>query len=133
MFHLRVLIFKNAVCYTTFCKLKFTFCSYKIPTSASLEMERKNNLHEGLPWWLSDKNPSSNAGDAGWIPDLGRSHWRQSKLSPEPQLLSLRSRAHEQRLLSPCATTTEVRAPRRLCSATRKATAMRSPLMATRE
>ena len=27
----------------------------------------------GLPWWLSVKDPSVNAGDAGSIPGLGRS------------------------------------------------------------
>ena len=28
-----------------------------------------------LPWWLSGKNPPANAGDAGFIPGLGRSPW----------------------------------------------------------
>ena len=28
---------------------------------------------EGLPWWLSGKNPSANAGDAGLVPRLGKS------------------------------------------------------------
>ena len=28
---------------------------------------------EGLLWWLSDKNPPANAGDAGWIPGSERS------------------------------------------------------------
>ena len=31
----------------------------------------------GLPWWLSGKEPTCNArdaGDAGSIPELGRSH-----------------------------------------------------------
>ena len=27
----------------------------------------------GLPWRLTVKNPPANAGDAGWIPGLGRS------------------------------------------------------------
>ena len=36
----------------------------------------------------------------------------QSNWAHAPQLLSLRSRAHEPRLLSPHATTTEARTPR---------------------
>ena len=36
----------------------------------------------------------------------------RSNLARAPQLQSLRSRAHEPQLLSPCATTTEAHAPR---------------------
>ena len=43
-----------------------------------------------------------------------------------PQLLNLCSRAREPQLLSPCATTTEARAPRARAPQ-REATAMRSP------
>ena len=58
------------------------------------------------------KNPSANAGDTGLSPGLGRSHMPWSNKARVPQLLSLRSRACEPQLLSPCATTTEARVPR---------------------
>ena len=32
-------------------------------------------LYWGLPWWLSSKAPTCNAGDAGPIPGLGRFPW----------------------------------------------------------
>ena len=57
------------------------------------------------------KNPPANVGDAGLSPGLGRSHMPQSNKARAPQLLSLRSRAHEPQLLSPRTTTTEARAP----------------------
>ena len=59
-------------------------------------------------------NPPANAGDRGSIPGLGRSHMPRSNSAREPQLPSLRSRVQEPQLLSPCATTTEARAPRAL-------------------
>ena len=49
-----------------------------------------------------------------------------------PQLLSLRSRAHEPQLLSPRATATEARVPRARALQQREATAMRSLHTATR-
>ena len=58
------------------------------------------------------KNPPANAGDTGLSPGLGSSHMPWSTKARVPQLLSLRSRAHEPQLLSPFATTTETRAPR---------------------
>ena len=58
------------------------------------------------------KNPSANAGDTGSSPGLGRSHMPRSNEARAPQLLSLRSRARNPQLLSPCATTTEACAPR---------------------
>ena len=57
-------------------------------------------------------NPPTKAGDMGSSPGPGSSHMLQSKETRTPQLLSLRSRAHEPQLLSPCATTTEACAPR---------------------
>ena len=48
-----------------------------------------------------DKNLPANAGDMGLIPGLGRSHTLWSSLACVPQLLSLRSRAHELQLLKP--------------------------------
>ena len=57
-----------------------------------------------------DKNPPDNAGDMGSSPGPGRSHMPWSNEARAPQLLSLRSRAHEPQLLSPCATTTEAHA-----------------------
>ena len=59
----------------------------------------------GFPGGTVVKNPPANAGDTGSIPGPGRSHM-------PPQLLNLRSRAHEPQLLSPHATTTEARTPR---------------------
>ena len=58
------------------------------------------------------KNPPANAGDMGASPGPGRSHMPRSNEARAPQLLSLRSRAHEPQLLSPSATTTEAHAPR---------------------
>ena len=45
------------------------------------------------------KNPPANAGDTGSSPGPGRSHMLQSNQARVPQLLSLRSRAHEPQLL----------------------------------
>ena len=47
------------------------------------------------------KNPPANAGDMGSIPGPERSHMPQSNYACVPQLLSLRSRAHEPQLLKP--------------------------------
>ena len=58
------------------------------------------------------KNPPANAGDTGSSPGPGRSHMPQSNEVHAPQLVSLCSRACEPQLLSPRATTTEVRVPR---------------------
>ena len=52
------------------------------------------------------ENLPANAGDTGSSPGLGGSHVPWSSWAREPQLLSLRSRAHEPQLLSPCTTTT---------------------------
>jgi len=49
------------------------------------------------------KNPHANAGDMGLILDPGRSHTPWSNKASAPQLLSMRSRAQEPQLLSPCA------------------------------
>ena len=57
---------------------------------------------------------------------------RKNYKSHGPQLLSLRSRAHELQLLSPRVETTEVRVPR-TCALPREATEIRSPGTATRE
>ena len=58
------------------------------------------------------KNPPASAGDTGSSPGPGKSHVPRSNQARAPKLLSLRSRAQEPQLLSPCATTTEARAPR---------------------
>ena len=50
----------------------------------------------------------------GFNPCSGKIPHATEELSPVPQLLSLRSRAHEPQLLSPRAATTEARAPRAL-------------------
>ena len=65
----------------------------------------------GFPGGAVVENPPAKAGDTGSSPGLGRSHMPRSDCAREPQLLSLRSRAHEPQLLSPCATTTEARVP----------------------
>ena len=58
------------------------------------------------------EDPPANAGDTGSSPGPGRSHMPRSNEAHAPQLLSLRSRAREPQLLSPCATTTEACMPR---------------------
>ena len=58
------------------------------------------------------KNLPANAGDTGLSPGPGKSHMPWSNEARAPQLLSLHSRACEPQLLSPCAATTEARAPR---------------------
>ena len=55
------------------------------------------------------KNPPANAGDTGSIPGPGRSHVPRSNKARVPQLLSLRSRAHEPQLLKPARLETELR------------------------
>ena len=47
------------------------------------------------------KNPPANTGDTGSSPGPGRSHMPRSNYARVPQLLSLRSRAHEPQLLKP--------------------------------
>ena len=60
------------------------------------------------------KNLPANAGDTVSSPGPGRSHVPWSNEAHVPQLLSLRSRAPKPQLLSPCAITTEARAPQLL-------------------
>ena len=47
------------------------------------------------------KNPLAKAGDMGLSPGLGRSHMPRSHKARAPQLLSLRSRAHEPQIVKP--------------------------------
>ena len=63
----------------------------------------------GFPGGAVVKNPPANAGDTGSSPGPGRSRMPRSNSAPAPQLLSLRSRACEPKLLSPPATTTGAR------------------------
>ena len=58
------------------------------------------------------KNAPASAGDTASSPGPGRSHMPRSNQTHVPQLLSLRSRAHEPKLLSPSTTTTEACVPR---------------------
>ena len=58
---------------------------------------------QGFPGGSVIKNLPANAGDAGFIPDLGRSHKLWSNKAHELQLLNLCSRAREPQLLNPCA------------------------------
>ena len=68
------------------------------------------NQRRDFPGGAVVKNPPASAGSTGSSP--GSSHMPRSNWAHAPQLLSLRSRAREPQLLSPCATTTEARAPR---------------------
>ena len=77
-------------------------------------MECKLCLNKALKNKNKKKNLPANAGDTGLIPGPGRSHMQRSNQARVPQLLSLRSRAHEPQLLSPRATTTEACASRAL-------------------
>ena len=70
------------------------------------------NVLTGFPDRTVVKNPPASAGHTGLSPGSGRSHMPRSSWARAPQLLSLSSRAHEPRLLSPHATTTEACAPR---------------------
>ena len=47
------------------------------------------------------KNPPANVGNAGLIPDPGRSHTQQRNEAHAPQLLSLFSRTQKLQLLKP--------------------------------
>ena len=95
--------------------------------------------HGGFPSGAVVGNPPADAGDMGSSPGPGGSHVPRSSWARAPQLLSLRSTAREPQLLSPQATTTE---PTSLnywgpcawspCSATREATAVRSPRTTTK-
>ena len=67
---------------------------------------------QGFPGGTVVENPPANAVDMGSSPGPGRSHMPRSSWARVPQLLSLRSGAHEPQLLSPWATTTEAHAPR---------------------
>ena len=67
---------------------------------------------QGFPGGAVVENSPANAGDTGSSPGLGGSHMPWSGWARVPQLLSLRSRAHEPQLLSPCVTTAEARAPK---------------------
>ena len=51
--------------------------------------------YKGFPRGSVVKNPPATARDTGSIPDPGRSHMPWSNWAPEPQLLSLCSRARE--------------------------------------
>ena len=80
-----------------------------ISTSAILLHVTKTKPRD-FPGGAVVKNPPANAGDMGSSPGPERFHVLWSNKARAPQLLSLRSRAHEPQLLSPRATTTEARA-----------------------
>ena len=82
-------------------------------TDTYLLWELNLKMHtQGFPGGAVVKNPPANAGDAGSIPDPGRSHMPWSNYTCAPQLLNLCPRARVPQLLSPCATTTEARVPK---------------------
>ena len=66
----------------------------------------------GFPGDSVVKDPPAKSGDLGRIPDPGRSHISQSTSACASQPLNRCSRAGEPQLLSPCAPTTDVQAPR---------------------
>ena len=68
----------------------------------------------GFPGGAVVESLPANAGDTGSSPGLGGSHIPRSNWARAPQLLSLRSRAHEPQLLSPCITATKAREPQLL-------------------
>ena len=70
------------------------------------------------------ESPPANAGDTGSVPGPGRSHMPRSSWARVPQLLSLRSRAREPRLLSPLAWSP--------CSVMGEATTLRGPRTAAK-
>ena len=72
----------------------------------------KEKTTVGLPGGTMVKNSPANAGDTGSSPAPRRSHMPRNNKACAPQLLSLRSTAHEPQLPSPHATATEARAPR---------------------
>ena len=71
--------------------------------------EKENQDFPGDP---EDKNPPASVGDMGSIPGLGSFHMLQSNQAHVPQLRSLCSGDRELQLLSPCAASTEARAPK---------------------
>lgn len=79
---------------------------------------------EGFPRGSGVKIPPANAGDAGSIPELGRSRMPPSDEARAPQPRSLCSRAQGSQFQSPSGTTTEAHAPRGPHSATREATTL---------
>ena len=72
-------------------------------------MEIQKRGDRDFPGGTVVKNPPANAGDTSSSPGPGRSHIPRSNKARAPQLLSLRSTAHEPQLLSPCDTNTEAR------------------------
>ena len=85
------------------------------------------NNFQDLPGGTVVKNPPAIAGDTGSSPGPGRFHMLQSNEACVPQLLSLHSRAHKPQLLKPACHNYWSPHAQRLCSATREASAMRSP------
>ena len=114
------LFFPSSVSNSLYPLWNFSFCSAHF------------KIFRDFPGGRVVKNPPANAGDTGSSPGPGRSHMPWSNEAHAPQLLSLCSRAREPQLLSPSATTTEICAPKSPCSATREATAMRSPRTTTK-
>ena len=53
-------------------------------------------VFSGLPWWLSGKEATCNAGDVGSIPGLGRFPWRRAW---QPTPVFLPGESHGQRNL----------------------------------
>ena len=86
---------------------------------ASSQQTHQKNTSRDFPGGAVVKNLPGNAGDMDSNPGSGRAHVPRSNKARAPQLLSLRSRAHNPQLLKPAYL--EPMLP------TREATAMRSP------
>ena len=91
-------------CWPIICVHPFIPC----PRSILREIQR---VFRGFPGGSVVKNPSSNAGDMGSIPDPRRSHMPQSNKACAPRLLSLCSRTWKLRPRSPRASTTAAQVP----------------------
>ena len=80
----------------------------------------------GLPWWLNSKESTCQCRRHGFDP------WFR-KIPPAAEELSPCASTTDPGLQSPCVSNTEARMPCILCSATRAATAVRNPCIATRD
>ena len=83
-----------------------------IEISLTLQNYIQWNAFVGFPGGALVKNLPVSAGDMGSSPGPEDLTCRGETKPRAPQLMSLRSRAREPQLLSPCATTTEARVPR---------------------
>ena len=67
----------------------------------ALRVTTRDAMTKDFPGGAVVKYPPANAGDTGLIPGPERSHMLRSNKAHAPQLLSLRSRPQEPKLLKP--------------------------------